>query len=71
MPTPEQFQALQDLGTAGFLAFALIGGFRGWYVWHREFLAVKADRDYWRGVALESMGHTEKALDIAKRPHDA
>jgi hypothetical protein len=28
------------------------------------YLDLRRDRDYWRSVALKSMGHTDKALDV-------
>lgn len=31
----------------------------------RVYLDLKADRDYWRDVALASMRHTDKAMDVA------
>jgi hypothetical protein len=67
VPDPALIQALKDLGFGGMAVFALVGGFRGWYVWRREHDAVKVDRDYWRDVALESMGHTDKALEVAAK----
>lgn len=36
----------------------------GWMV-RRVYLDLKADRDYWRDVALASMRHTDKAMDVA------
>lgn len=63
--SPEQWQAIQSLGTGGLLAFALIGGFRGWYVWGRQYGEMVRERDFWRDVALRSMGHTERAIELA------
>lgn len=28
------------------------------------YLDLRRDRDYWRAMALKSMGHTDKALDV-------
>jgi hypothetical protein len=28
------------------------------------YLDLRRDRDYWRAVALKSMGHTDRALDV-------
>lgn len=28
------------------------------------YLDLRRDRDYWRAIALKSMGHTDKALDV-------
>ena len=73
MLDPTAWAAFRDLGFGGMAAFALIGGFRGWYVWRREHDAVSADRDFWRSIALKAMGHADKALEVAAKgtAHDA
>lgn len=64
---PSAWQAIQDLGTAGLLAFALVGGYRGWYVWGREIREMTEDRDFWRTTALKAMAHTDTAIGIVER----
>lgn len=65
------------------MAVALIGGFRGWYVFKWVYEAAIAsllkqlelmttDRDFWRTTALAAMRHTDKALDVvAQKTPDA
>ena len=67
MLDPATWSAIRDLGFGGLAAFALVGGFRGWYVWRREHDAVVADRDFWRSTALRAMGHTDRALEVAAK----
>lgn len=62
MLTPDQWQVVRDIGVGGLLFFALIGGFRGWYVWGAQYREMVADRNFWRDIALKSMGHVDKAL---------
>lgn len=66
----EAWQALQDLGTAGLLAFALVGGWRGTYVWGRTYREMADDRDFWRAAALKVMTHTDAVIGIAERKAD-
>jgi len=32
---------------------------------------LRRDRDFWRKTALDAMGHTDKALEVAKGSRDA
>jgi len=65
--TPDQWQVIQSLGTGGLLAFALVGGFRGWYVWGKAYDEIKEDRDFWRTTALSALGHADKAIDVVSK----
>lgn len=67
MPDPALIEALQDLGFGGLAVFALVASFRGWFVWRREHDAVKSDRDYWKQIALRSVGLTDGALEVAAK----
>lgn len=67
MLDPATWDALRDLGFGGLAAFALVGGFRGWYVWRREHDAVRADRDFWRATALKALGHADKSIEVTER----
>jgi hypothetical protein len=73
---PATWAFLRDLGFGGLATFALIGGWKGLYVWRREhdaalsqwqqrYDAVKADRDYYRAALFRALGHTEQALEVA------
>ena len=68
---PEQWTALRDLGVAGLLAFALVGGFRRWYVWGWTYEQVSKERDFWRDLALRSVKTTETAVDKLPEKRDA
>ena len=65
MLTPDQWAVIRDLGFGGLLTVALIGGFRGWYVWAWTFRKLEADRDFWRDFALRVVPLAEKATDVA------
>jgi hypothetical protein len=67
LPDPALIQALKDLGFGGMAVFALVASFRGWFVWRREHDAVKADRDFWREVALELKDVNKSALGVAEK----
>jgi hypothetical protein len=54
------WQLIRDGGSLLLLTVAIIGGWRGWYIWRREYDRVvqdledsNAERDAWRLVALE------------------
>ena len=64
---PEQWNALRDLGVAGLMAFALVGGFRKWYVWGWTYAEMVADRDRWRDLALRSSKTGETAVTILEK----
>jgi hypothetical protein len=68
--TPEQWAFIRDLGFGGLMTVALLGGFRQWYVWRWVFKALEADRDFWRSLALRSLGTADKAIDIAVAKKD-
>jgi hypothetical protein len=68
----------QQLTIAGILiAIGLAGVRKDWvFGWvyrakvesdQQSLLEMTSDRDFWRDIALKSMGHTEKALDVAGR----
>ena len=77
--TPEQLaQIAQTLGVVGLLAFAILGGYRGLYVFgptHKAAIAekdsqlseCKADRDEWKGIALAGISTAEKATTLATK----
>lgn len=63
---PNAVRVISDLGTAGLLIFAIIGGYRGWYVYGPQHKAIVADlveqRDFWRKQALRSTSLAEAAV---------
>lgn len=50
------------------LLFAIgAAGLKKLWVWGWAYSEMERDRDFWRTTALQSLGHTEKALDVAER----
>lgn len=68
--TPDQIQGWLQIGVAGFLLLALLLGHRRVWVWGWLAESIEKDRDFWRDIALRSMGHAEQALDVAQRKTD-
>ena len=61
-------------GAVGLLAIVALMVFRGLLVPRRTYDDLLRDRDYWRQVALQAMGHTEAlmpAAEIATRMTEA
>lgn len=58
--TPEQVAAV-----AGILGAVIVSGIKKVWVWGWTYNSVVEDRDFWRTTALKSMGHADKAIDIA------
>jgi hypothetical protein len=72
--SPEQIQGWLQLGLGGLMLVALFLGHRriwvfGWLLIEAETRLdeMQADRDFWRNTALKAMGHTDKAMDVAKK----
>lgn len=72
---------VQAVGITGLLVIAILGGFRGWYVfkwvfdrmvaWYEAQLAeVRKDRDEWKAIALQSLEAAEKGVAVAERASD-
>lgn len=53
-------------GAVGLLAFVALMIFMGWLVPSRTYRALERDRDYWREVALKSLGQTDVLLPAAQ-----
>ncbi len=72
MPTlPEALQLVQTGGSTGLLILAVLGGFKGWYVWRwqydasqkaaeRELAQMRQERDDWKAVATRGLAVAEK-----------
>lgn len=48
------------------LAFVIVGGMRGWFVWGTQYQEMVADRDYWRGKAESAMADAWKLIEMAR-----
>lgn len=60
----------QILGPGGALVlalFILFGGFRGWWVYGREYRIMVKDRDEWKDAALKGSRVAERAVDLAHK----
>jgi hypothetical protein len=60
----------KDITVIGLLLAIGFAGIRkvwvfGWYA-----ATVEKDRDFWRSIALRSMGHTDRAIEVAKHVTD-
>jgi hypothetical protein len=71
---PADIQGWLQLGVGGLLLVTLLLGHKrlwvfGWILAECEqrLDEMETDRNFWRDVALKSMGHTDKALDVAQK----
>lgn len=64
---PTVLRTFLDLGISGLLLVAIIGGFRGWYVWKWQWDRLVQDRDEWKALALKSLDTTERGVAVAER----
>ena len=69
---PDQVQGWLQLGLGGLLLMTLVLGHRrlwvfGWVLEEsaKDLEEMRIDRDFWRDTALQSIRHTDKALDVA------
>lgn len=53
-------------GAVGLLAMVALMIYRGYLVPRRTYDDLVRDRDYWRQVALQAMGHTEALMPAAE-----
>lgn len=58
---------VRDGGSTALLAAAVVGGFKGWYVWRWQFDAAVAtlaqmrqERDEWKNIALRGLTVAER-----------
>lgn len=67
MDAAEVIQTVRDAGVTGLLIFALIGGFRQWWVfgWHHR--EVVKERDEWKALALHGTNLSERSVEVARR----
>lgn len=63
--TPEQTAAV-----GGIIVAVVVAGIRKVWVWGWTYASAIEERDFWRATALRSMGHADKAIDIAAKQGD-
>lgn len=52
---------------AGIIGAVIGAGIRRAWVWGWTYTEMRAERDFWRDTALQAMGHTDKAIDVADK----
>ena len=71
---PSVLDAISDVGLGALLIGVLIGGYRKWWVFgwlHEAIVAdLRADRDFWRGLALRGANIVDKAVDAVPDLND-
>jgi hypothetical protein len=55
--------ALRDIGAYGLLALAVIGGYRGWYVWRWHYQSMDDERREYKGIVLGRIATETKRLE--------
>jgi len=63
----EILQYVRDAGVTGLLAFALIGGFRRWWVFGWHYREKETECEEWKRLALGGTHLSERTLNIAKQ----
>lgn len=67
MSFQELIQVLRDAGVTGLLIFALIGGFRKWWVFGWHYSDVVKEKNEWKQLALGGTHLSERAVEVAKQ----
>lgn len=58
---------IQTGGFVGLLILIVMGGFRRWYVWAWQYDEKSKECEQWKTIALGSLTHANKAVQIAER----
>lgn len=66
MEPQEILQAVRDAGVTGLLIFALIGGFRKWWVFGWQYKEVEEEKKEWKQLALGGTQLAERSVNVAK-----
>lgn len=61
---------IQKAGVVGLLAFAIVGGYKGWYVFGWQYRAKEDECDDWKRIALRGMDLAETSVTTLS-PNDA
>lgn len=57
------FDFMNRAGVLGLLIWAMVGGYREWWVWGWQYRQVVKDRDEWKALALKSTSLTTRLAD--------
>lgn len=60
-------QTVRDAGVSGLLIFALIGGFRKWWVFGWIYKDVCKEKEEWKQLALHGTNLSETSVQVAKK----
>lgn len=52
---------VRDAGTIGLLIVIILGGAKQWWVFGYQYLAMQADRDYYRTIAFRLLNVAERS----------
>jgi hypothetical protein len=66
MNPQEILELIRAGGITGLLIFALIGGFRRWWVFGWHYKEVVRDRDEWKSLAMGGTHLAERSVKIAR-----
>lgn len=55
------------LALAGVIGTIAGAGMKGLWVWGRELKKAERDANFWRDIALKSMGLTDIAIEVAQK----
>jgi len=59
-------ETVRAAGITGLLVFALIGGFRKWWVFGWQYKDVCKEKDEWKQLALGGTQLAERSVSVAK-----
>ena len=66
MSPSEILQLVRDAGVSGLLLFALIGGFKKWWVFGWQYKDVCREKDEWKSLALGGTYLAERSIATVK-----
>lgn len=71
MDFQEGIQVIRDAGVTGLLLFALIGGFRKWWVFGWQYKDVLEEKEEWKTLALGGTHLAERSISAVKEVAEA
>lgn len=66
MPESDVIRSILDIGVSGLLVVAIVGGFRGWYVFRWTWDAKVKECEEWKSLAMRSLDTTERGVAVAE-----
>lgn len=68
--TEALIKAVQQSPLIATLVFIIIGGYKRWWVWGYQLKEMTADRDEWKGRALQERGLAARAVEATSKAVD-